>query len=308
MAKKEKKRRGRHFLGELKKSYRQNKRLFFVYVFLRVSVIGVMVAQVLNGDFNNVLLCLLTLVLFTIPSFVERRIKIDVPDTLEIIILFAIFAAEILGEINEYYVNVPGWDTLLHTVTGFLATAVGIALIDILNRIPRFSIRLSPIFVALFGFCFAMTVGVIWEFFEFGMDTLFNFDMQKDTILREITSINFHPEGRNIYVTIPNITETVIHYTENGVAKSYALQGYLDIGLIDTMRDLLVNFLGALVFSVLGFYYIKYRGTGRSGRFVKRFILTKINPRGGELDAAAGIECSCDEPNVEFEPKDKESG
>jgi hypothetical protein len=203
---------------------------------LRVFVVGVLAAQILNGNFENVFLCVLTLVLFTLPSFFERHMKIDVPDTFEAIILLFIFAAEILGEISEYYISVPGWDTMLHTINGFLAAAIGFALIDILNREDKFAISMSPMFVALVAFCFSMTIGVLWEFFEFGMDMLFGMDMQKDTII-------------------------------NGV---------VDIGLIDTMKDLLVNFAGAIVFSVGGYFYIKYRGAGRSGRFIRRFILTRI--------------------------------
>lgn len=278
----ERKSRRQRFREDARASFHKNKGLFILYIVLRVLVVGVMIAQIMNGDFNNVLMCLLTLVLFMIPSFVERRIKIDVPDTLEVIILIAIFSAEILGEINEYYVNVPGWDTLLHTMTGFLATAVGIALIDILNRSPRFSISLSPVFVALFGFCFSMTVGVVWEFFEFGMDMLFAKDMQKDTIISQIISVSLHPDGRNIPVTIPNITETIVSYTKDGIPQTLTINGYLDIGLIDTMRDMLVNFLGAVVFSIIGYFYIKHRGTGRSGRFVRRFMPTRITQEDGD--------------------------
>ena len=203
---------------------------------LRVLVIGVLVLQAHNRNWDNVLWCVVTLVLFMIPSFIERRIKVDVPDTLEVIVLFFIFAAEILGEIAEFYYAVPAWDTVLHTANGFLAAAVGLALIDILNREERFAISLTPVFVAIFAFCFSMTIGVLWEFFEFTMDTVFGMNMQKDTIV-------------------------------NGV---------LDIGLHDTMWDLIVNFVGATVFSTIGYFYIKYRGKSRHANFVRRFILTKI--------------------------------
>ncbi|MDR1217319.1 MAG: hypothetical protein LBJ99_01905 [Oscillospiraceae bacterium] len=223
-------------LGEVSRGIKRNPRLFALYVVLRVFVVGVLVAQIFNSNWENVLMCVLTLILFTIPSFFEKRIKIDVPDTLEAIVLFFIFAAEILGEIAGYYVNVKGWDTMLHTANGFLAAAIGLALIDILNREDRFAINLSPVFVAIFAFCFSMTIGVVWEFFEFGMDVLLGTDMQKNTLI----------------------------------------SGYIDIGLYDTMKDLLVNFLGAAVFSALGYLYIARRGEGREGRFVRRFILTKI--------------------------------
>ena len=121
----------------LKEQVRENPRLAAVYVILRVLVVLALVAQVFNGNFENVFLCVLTLILFTIPSFIERTIRIDIPDTLEIIILLFIFAAEILGEIQAYYVQFPYWDTMLHTLNGFLCAAIGFSLLDILNRDER---------------------------------------------------------------------------------------------------------------------------------------------------------------------------
>jgi hypothetical protein len=259
-----------------KREYKLRPKLFMLYFILRLTVIIILIAQLQNGDYHNVLLCVLTLILFSIPSFVEKTIKVDVPDTLEVIILIFIFAAEILGEIREYYVNVPHWDLVLHTVTGFLCAAIGLALIDILNRSKLFHFDLSPFFVAFIAFCFSMTIGVLWEFFEFFMDTVFRFDMQKDTVLNSISSVTIHEGGRNIPVIIDNINKTVISGTRNGVPVEIVINGYLDLGLLDTMKDLIVNFVGALVFSVIGYFYIKLRGTGKGAKFVRRFILTKI--------------------------------
>ncbi len=98
----------------------ENKRLISaLYILLRISVVMVLIAQVLNGNFENVMLCVLTLILFTLPSLIERRLKIDLPDTLEIVILLFIYSAEILGEIRAFYVIFPFWDTVLHTLNGF---------------------------------------------------------------------------------------------------------------------------------------------------------------------------------------------
>lgn len=231
-----------------------------VYVVLRVLVVIVMIAQIFNHNWNNVFLCVMTLVLFMIPTFVDRRLHIEMPNTLEVVILLFIFAAEILGEINEYYLHFSNWDSMLHTMNGFLAAAIGFSMIDILNRSDRFSIRLSPAFVAMVSFCFSMTVGVLWEFFEFSMDYFFRTDMQKDTVLTAITSVIFNPDGKNVAVTIP--VESIV---VNGEAWNYG--GYVDIGLYDTMHDLFVNFIGAVTFSIAGLFYIK----GRS-KFAKRFI------------------------------------
>ncbi len=251
----------------LREQIKKEPGLFTVYIFLRVAVIGVMIAQIFNHDWQNVMLCILTLILFTIPSFIERNWHIDIPNTLEVIILFFIFSAEILGEIRAFYVSVPGWDTALHTITGFLSAAIGFSLIDIINRNENTNLFLSPVYVAIAAFCFSMTIGVIWEFFEFSMDMFFGLDMQKDTVVNSIHSVLLNPTGSNRPVSITGITETVVNGIELGI------DGYLDIGLIDTMKDMFVNLIGATVFSIIGFFYVKGRG---SGKFVKRFMPTMI--------------------------------
>lgn len=251
---------------ELVEHIRQHKGLFVLYMVLRALVILVLIAQLLDRNYENVFLCALTLMLFTIPSVVEIRMDIDIPVGMQAIIMLFIFAAEILGEINKYYLIFPYWDTMLHTLNGFLAAAIGLALIDLLNRSQRFSFELSPVFVVLVAFCFSMTIGVLWEFFEHFMDLSFGLDMQKDTVIHEISSVMLNLAGANRPETIRNITSTVVNGQELG------LGGYLDIGLFDTMADLFVNFIGAVTFSVIGFGYLKYRG--RRNRIVKELIPT----------------------------------
>ena len=252
--------------GNLGKEIRENKKMFIIYLVLRVTVLAVLVAQFVKGNYNGVFLCLLTLVLFMIPSFLEKRIKIDVPDTLEIIVLLFIFAAEILGEIQSYYELFPYWDIMLHTLNGFIMAALGLSLVDILNRSKRFAITLSPFFVVMVAFCFSMTIGVLWEFFEYGMDMVFHTDMQKDTVITAITSGMLDPSGGHAVTTVP-IESVVV----NG--QEWNFGGYLDIGLIDTMEDLMVNFVGAVVFSLIGYFYIKGK---YKTRFAEHFILTPI--------------------------------
>ena len=247
----------------------ENKRLISaLYILLRVSVVMVLIAQVLNGNFENVMLCVLTLILFTLPSLIERRLKIDLTDTLEIIILLFIYAAEILGEIRAFYVIFPFWDTVLHTMNGFLCAAIGFSLIDLLNRSKKFTFSLSPLYVAVVSFCFSMTVGVLWEFFECAMDQFFFLDMQKDTVVNAISSVLLDPAGGNHPQLIDGIRDVIIVHSD-GTQQALGVGGYLDIGLLDTMEDLFVNFIGATVFSLVGYFYIKRRG---QGKFARRFI------------------------------------
>jgi len=148
-------------------------------------------------------------------------------------------------------------------LNGFLFAAFGFSLLDIINRNPKFKFQLSPMYLAVVAFCFSMTIGVLWEFFEFGIDYFFNKDMQKDVIVHAINSVTLDPNQQNIPYHISDITSVSV----NG--RDLGLGGYLDIGLFDTMKDLLVNFVGAVIFCIIGFFYIKSRG---KGKFAKRFI------------------------------------
>ena len=268
MARKKKSPAGRDHQSTMEALRAKKGAVLTVYIALRLMVIAVLVAQVFKRNFENVFLCGLTLLLLLVPTFIERKIHVDLPDTLEIIIMLFIFAAEILGEIQAYYITFPYWDTMLHTINGFLCAAIGFALVDILNRSERFSIQLSPIFLAITAFCFSMTIGVLWEFFECTMDQLFLLDMQKDTVVTTISSVMLDPVGGNHPTAIKGITDVIV-VTADGAQHPLGLGGYLDIGILDTMKDLFVNFIGAVVFSVIGYFYVKSRG---KGRFARRFI------------------------------------
>lgn len=244
----------------LKSTIRQQPAVFAVYVVLRLIVVAELVLSILRGEYESAFICLLVLILFILPFFIQQNFGIQLPTTLEIIILLFIFAAEILGELEGYFITYPNWDTMLHTTTGFLCAATGFALIDILNRNSRIKFQLSPIYVALAAFCFSMTVGVLWEFFEFGMDRLFHLDMQKDTVVQSITSVMLDPTNSNTPITIDGIHSVAVNGNDLG------FDGYLDIGLYDTIEDLFVNFIGAVTFSVIGYFYIKHRGKGKLAR------------------------------------------
>ena len=257
------------FYRSLIEEFRKDRLSFVLYIALRTVVTVIGIFQFARGNYENGFLCAFTLVLFLLPPFVQKTFNVELPTALEMIVLIFIFSAQILGELAEYYVKVPLWDTVLHTSTGFLAAAVGLSLIDLLNRSDRFQIKLSPFFVALVSFCFSMSVGVLWEFFEFAMDVFFKTDMQKDSILYGISSVALHPDGKNIPIVLESITEVTV----NG--KALGLGGYLDIGLYDTMKDLVVNFIGATVFSVIGYFYTKYPSGGRGAKVVNRLKITK---------------------------------
>lgn len=256
-----------NFLVSAHRTLRKKSVVAAVYIVLRLLVILVMVAQFFNGNFENVFLCILTLILFLLPTIFEKSLQIDLPNALEIIILLFIFAAEILGEIRAFYTTFAYWDTMLHTINGFLCAAIGFSLVDMCNRHKRVSLSLSPVYMAIVAFCFSMTIGVLWEFFECTMDQFFLLDMQKDTVVNVISSVNLDPTGGNTPVAIKGITDVIVVCGEEQIPLGVG--GYLDIGILDTMKDLWVNFIGAVVFSIVGYFYVKSRG---KGWFARNFI------------------------------------
>ena len=241
--------------AELRRRVRRRLTLRGVLAFF---VVLTMIRAAFMHRFENIFVCVLALILLTLPSIIEKQLAIDIPPLMEGIIYCFIYAAEILGEINSFYTIIPGWDTMLHTINGFLVAAVGFCLVDLFNRSERFTFRLSPLFLALVAFCFSMTVGVLWEFFEFTCDQVMHTDMQKDYVVHEINSVSLNPDGLNTPIHVP--IESVI---VNGEDWTEEIDGYLDIGLIDTMKDLQVNCIGAIAFSVIGFFYVKRRGKGK---------------------------------------------
>lgn len=249
-----KKRRG---MKEIRAYAKQRPKVFTVYIILRLLVVAALIRSAMLKEYESMFVCLLVLVLFMLPSFLERKLKIDLPDTLEIIILIFIFAAEILGELGCYFIHYPSWDTMLHTTSGFLCAAIGFSLVNLLNKDNRISLSLSPLYMAIAAFCFSMTIGVLWEFIEFSADRLFLLDMQKDTVITTISSVTLDATNSNTPIVIRNINDVAV----NG--QSLGLGGYLDIGLYDTMEDLFVNFIGAVVFSLFGYFYVKHQGKGK---------------------------------------------
>ncbi len=282
-------------MPKIKKRIGENipsRRVLIVNTVLDVLVIAILIRSIILRNFDNAFVCLLTLLLFGVPRFVTRTLRIRLPETLEIIVLFFIFGAEILGELGNYYQNFPHWDILLHTTWGFLCAALGFSLVDILNRTERIRLNLSPLFVAIVAFCFSMTIGVLWEFFEFGADRIFMTDMQKDTVINAISTTVPEIAGNGGKATVIRDISSV---AVNG--NTLPIDGYLDIGLYDTIEDMFVNFIGAVVFSVIGYFYIKHRRDGSTaGKFAERFIPVVSDDENTEI-AQSADNASADDDN-----------
>lgn len=240
-------------MKKIKEAYKESRKgVLVVYLLLRFLVILVMVRQIFLHNYWNAFLCILVLIQFLIPYFITKKLKIELPSIFEIIILLFIFSSEVLGEIQNFYGVFKHFDTVLHTLNGFLCAAVGFSLIDLCNNNSE-KFNLSPLYLTIVAFCFSMTIGVLWEFLEYSIDKVMLSDMQKDKLVTKISSVWLNPDGKNKAIVVDNINKTII-YSDSG--ETVIKGGYLDLGLNDTMKDLIVNFVGAVVFSIFGYLYV----------------------------------------------------
>jgi len=166
--------------------------------------------------------CLLGIVVMFLPSVLERKLRIAIPGFMYDVFVVFLYAAIYLGEIRSFYYRIPHWDLILHGLGGLMLGALSFSVIDLLNDAEKVKVSLSPAFVAVFAFSFAVAMGVVWEFYEFLLDGLLGLNMQKFAL-------------------------------ENGES----LVGRA--ALVNTMADLLVDALGALLMSAVGYVSVKYR-------------------------------------------------
>jgi len=160
--------------------------------------------------------CVLGLIVMALPSLIEKKWKLGIPNFIYILYYLFLYCAVFLGEVFDFYYAVPHWDTMLHFFSGGMLGALGFILIDLLNQNERIRISLSPLFVSLFAFSFALAAGAIWEIYEFTCDSFLRLNMQK-------------------------------YATEEGVLR---------IGqeaLKDTMKDIIFDAIAALIVAVLGY-------------------------------------------------------
>lgn len=202
-----------------------------------LTVVNV-IRLILAGDFSRLLLALLTLFLILVPEGIERIFHCHISQPMYLIsVLYAI--GPMLGHCNDLYYLIPGWDKLLHITGGIMFVFLGIFVFSLLGGDQK-----KWLLCCIFALFFSMALSVFWEFYEFGVDSLLGMDTQNDTIIHSINSHILNPEMGEIG-GIAVIRDVSI----NGVPLE--LGGYLDIGLIDTMMDLLLETLGAIITTVI---------------------------------------------------------
>lgn len=259
------------FFSRLSGRVSENKSAFAVYCLLCLICVAVILFSAVTGNLMGVFNGILALLLFWLPALLEDQLRIRLSATLKILTMLFIFSAQILGEVGLWYARFPFWDDLLHWVNGMLFAAFGFSLAEICNRRRHATFRLSPFYLALVACCFSLSIGVLWEFLEFGIDQLLHTDMQKDTLVRSISSGLFSADGQTS-VRLENITQTVITAADG---SSYTVAGFPDVGLFDTMRDLAVDLIGALLFSLIGYFHVKRQ----SASPLVNALIPKVEPR-----------------------------
>ena len=175
-----------------------------------------------KGDYLLMLIhCVLGAAAMLFPAYLSRKADLDIPTGMMIVYAVFLYCAIYLGEVRNFYYRIPYWDTILHTFSGAAIGALGFSIVSLLNQSDNLTFSLSPIFVSLFAFCFALSLGMVWEIYEYSIDYFLRTNMQR-----------------------------------------YALEsGELLMGqaaLMDTMKDLMVDAIGAFAMSVVGYISLKH--------------------------------------------------
>lgn len=194
--------------------------------------------ELVKSDYVLMILqCIVGMIVIFLPSQVERKFGIDIPDTMEIIYFIFLFCAIYLGEVKNFYYKIPYWDTILHAFSAMMLGALGFILVDFFNKKAIKGTHLSPFFVSLFAFCFAMTCGTVWEIYEYLADGILGTNMQK-------------------FIT----------------AEGVILTGHAALG--DTMKDIIVDFIGAFIIVAIG--YVRLRRSEKKESLKEDKNLEKI--------------------------------
>ena len=220
-----------------------------IYFLVHLLTIFFIIINTINLNIINILSCIITIIVFNIPIIIEKKLKIDLSSNLKSFILIFIYSSEILGRVNNYYGRFSLFDNYLHIINGFIAASIGFSLMLLFYK-DITKVKYYKIFIPLIVFCFSMTNALGWEFFEYIGDSLFNTDMQQDQYIYNINT-KLLDDNHDHVIRINNIDYITIH--NNNIKK---INGYIDIGLNDTMQDLGANLLGAIIYCVLGYFYI----------------------------------------------------
>ena len=254
------------FFKGLWQEIKGNKASFFAFAILWICTLAVLLHGGVYGRWDRVFTGALCLVLFLLPPIVERSFSLQLPATLEVCAYLFVFCAGVLGEIGDFYQRFPAWDALLHAANGFLFAGFGFCLFSLFEKKRTVRTLPSPAYQSFTAFCFSMTVGVLWEIFEFCADIFLHTDMQKDSFRTAIHTLLLPTEDGGV-LAVENITQVEIR---TAAGERFVLPAYLDVGLSDTVKDLAINLWGAICFCIIGYIYLKRRRMALAAQFIPR--------------------------------------
>ena len=226
------------------------KYLTIYMIILKIFVFFFLIKNFINNNYYICLLYLISLIFFLISYLFKHKFKLEYIYFFENITYLMIFAYEF----NLLYKNIPFWDTGMHALTGYFLVILVLISFNYLKKIKR--IKVYPFFMTLFAFCFSLSIGFMWELIEYTQDRL-NKDMQKDMIVNSISTTKFSNNEHDL-IKIFNIKETIIYYLKDNQIYEFKINdGYLDLGINDTMKDLYVNFMGSILSSIYMYLNLK---------------------------------------------------
>lgn len=257
-------------LDKLKKIYEgYSKTTMFIYLVIKILIILILSTLMFKKELSDIFLCIAVFFLLDLPFYLSKKLKIKIPNCLIICSFVYLFFTQILGEVCHFYQLVPHWDSLVHFLNGFLSSSIGFSLIMLLNS-RKMVFKLSIPFIILNTICFASTVGLIWEILEYGADNILKLDSQNDRYINEINTITLDPKNEGDIISIKNIGYTILYDKDN--IELIKLDGYLDIGIHDTMKDLIVNTLGTITFVIFEYLYMV---NNKKYYFMENFIIKR---------------------------------
>lgn len=238
-----------------------NKSSDIIYVLLFLLTLISSIISLVNKDYRNSIIAIITVIIISIPYLLERKRKLKFSHIFKILIYLFIFSNSILGEVYHFYIDYKYWDFILHMAGGFIFTSIGLSLIC--------KYKINFLIVLILTLSFSMTVSLTWEFVEYTSDKIFYTDTQKDTLIKDIASVSIDNVKNYKEEKVLEIEETIL-YGKNKKVLKVIKGGYLDIGLSDTMSDFFANFLGVFIFWVIN--YLSIYG---KKRFVNIFLVKK---------------------------------
>lgn len=225
---------------------------FLLLCLLVIVILASLISEFIMRDYFHIFLSFYTLLLLIVPTFFIKKLKITISNFFLILFYLSVFSSNILGEIYHFYINVPIFDDIVHFLTAFFMSSLVFTLIK--NFTP---LQNHLLLIAIISTSLSLTFSVCWEFYEYSSDKFLLTDMQKDTLISNISSSKLDNSQNYKPVKVQKIHKVILYNSHNDILKETE-GGYLDIGLNDTMGDLIISFIGASLSSIFCCFYFKY--------------------------------------------------